>query len=71
MMVVLTCGRTAEWKMSSHLRKFRWYKRTCVHTHGHIYSHIVIMSILCICVQFEQENQRLVSEMNSLVDEVR
>lgn len=28
-------------------------------------------SLLPFCVQFEQENQRLVSEMNSLVDEVR
>lgn len=28
-------------------------------------------ALLPFCFQFEQENQRLVSEMNSLVDEVR
>uniref|UniRef100_A0A673BAZ6 Syntaxin-18 n=1 Tax=Sphaeramia orbicularis TaxID=375764 RepID=A0A673BAZ6_9TELE len=37
----------------------------------HYYYCITDEDVLCVSVQFEQENQRLVSEMNNLVDEVR
>lgn len=30
-----------------------------------------MLSLMCLFPQFEQENQRLIGEMNSLFDEVR
>lgn len=42
-----------------------------MYTHIHIPSCFILFIDVFIWVQFEQENQRLVSEMNSLVDEVR
>ncbi|XP_076843911.1 syntaxin-18 isoform X1 [Brachyhypopomus gauderio] len=48
LLVVLICGKTTEWRMNYHQRRYR-----------------------CVFVQFEQENQRLVGEMDNLVDEVR
>ncbi len=57
--------------------------QTLTHTHSHTLTHTQsdhCINVtqhhdeLCVCVcvcQFEQENQRLVGEMNSLLDEVR
>lgn len=74
-----------EWRTSSPPRKSRWcghlhvtehHDKTAPEQHDNQESSVWLRgatdeSLLSFCVQFEQENQRLVSEMNSLVDEVR
>lgn len=75
-----TRGRkAAEWRTSSPPRRSRWCGHLHVTEHRHKTAERqsfgsktpLIKGLLPLCVQFEQENQRLVSEMNSLVDEVR
>ncbi|XP_075952032.1 syntaxin-18 isoform X4 [Anarhichas minor] len=68
-----TCGRRTTWRTSCLLRRSRWdnaHQSTVSEPELAREANFHLLSP-ARCLKFEQENQRLVSEMNSLVDEVR